>query len=463
LISQGVTFLGTILLARILGTSEFGLVALSLVYIGFVQIFIDAGFLQALIQRPYLSQRELAGCFWFLLLAGVAAFGISWLSSDFMDRLFAAPGIGLIIVAQSSIFLFLPFRIISQSLLSREVLVYELSKREAVLGLFRFAASLWMAWQGFGVWSLVLPQVAGEIAFSLSCYRRAEWRLTVEFDWSALKPLLRFGIDVSLSRIVWFAASRADQFIIGRMLGIESLGLYSLALQFAGALPQFAAGTLSRVAFPVFSMLQAEPERMKKAFLGMMKYTVLVCVPAFAGIGLVAADFFLLAFAPPWQEAVIPLQVLCLLAFMKLMEAMAGFVINAKGCTRMNLHFNVLAFVATSLGVFAGTRIGSVIGVAVMATIAFVPVVLLVMKAAMGVCGGRLGDLLDILRRPLLATLTMVIAVVALGALLPDAGHLMRLLAASVVGAAVYVLATIWLSPGIVGEIRNELLRYQTV
>lgn len=462
LVSQGVTFLATILLARILGAEEFGLVALSLVYIGFVQIFIDAGFLHALIQRSALSQRELAGCFWFLLVAGFCAFGASLLAVDLLDRLFSVPGIGMIIVAQSSILLFLPFRTIAQALLSRDVRVDALSKRETVLSVLRLAASLWMALQGFGVWSLVIPQVAGEIVYSLSCYRRARWRLTVEFDWTSLKPLLRFGTDISLSRTVWFAASRADQLIIGRVLGTEALGLYSLALQFASALPQFASGTLSRVAYPVFAQLQHDPLRLKKAFLGVLRYMILVCLPAFAGIGLIAPDLFGLAFASSWHGAVVPLQVLCVLAFLKLMEAMAGFVVNARGRTRLNLRFNVMALVATGMGVLAGTRLGGVTAVALMATISFVPIVLLVIGAALKECGGGLGDLIPVVRLPVISTLAMIMVVVGLGLLLPEAEHLIRVIIMVSVGAAVYSAATLTLSPGIIGEIRNELPHCQT-
>lgn len=462
LISQGVTFLATVLLARILGAGEFGLVALSLVYIGFILIFIDAGFLHALIQRSALSQRELAGCFWFLLAAGCGAFGASVLCADLLERLFAVPGIGMVIVAQSSIFLFLPFRTIAQAILSRDVRVDALSKRETALSVLRLAASLWMARHGFGVWSLVIPQIAGEIAFSLSCYRRAGWRLTAEFDWSALKPLLRFGTDISFSRIVWFAASRADQLVIGRVLGAEALGLYSLALQFASALPQFASGTLSRIAYPVFAQLQHDPPRLKKAFLGVLRYLTLVCLPAFAGIGLVAPDLFRLTFAESWHGAVVPLQVLCVLAFLKLMEAMAGFVVNARGRTRLNLRFNVMALVATVAGVLAGTRLGSVTGVALLATISFVPVVLLVLRAALRECDGRLADLVPVVRLPALATLAMILAVAGLGMLLPAAGQLTRVIVMVGAGVAVYCAATLTLSPGIIGEIRNEMPRCQT-
>jgi|GEM_PF-2722056 len=462
LVSQGGTFLATILLARILGAGEFGLVALSLVYIGFVQIFIDAGFLHALVQRSALTQRELSGCFWLLLVAGCGAFSISLLASDSLDGLFAVTGIGLIIAVQSSIFLFLPFRIIAQALLSRDICLDEMSKRETAISVLRLATSLCMAWQGFGVWSLVIPQVVGEIAFSLACYRRAGWRLTAEFDWKALKPLLRFGTDISLSRIIWFAANRVDQLIIGRVLGTEALGFYSLALQFASALPQFASATLSRVAFPVFAMLQHDPFRLKKAFIGVMRYMTLACLPAFAGIALVAPDLLGLVFAPSWLQAVVPLQVLCILAFLKLMEAMAGFVVNARGRTRLNLRFNVLTLVVSTVGILIGTRLGGVSAVACMATISFVPIVLLVMRAAMRECGGGLGDLLAVVRFPAVATLAMIIAVLCIETLLSGAGHVHRLIAMVAVGGAVYAAVMVRLSPGIIGEIRNELPRCQT-
>ncbi|KAF0219928.1 MAG: polysaccharide transporter PST [Geobacteraceae bacterium] len=463
LVSQSVTFLATVLLARKLGASEFGLAALSLVYIGFIQAFIDAGFLQALIQRPALVQQELASCFWFLLAAGFGAFGASLLASDLLEKFFATPGIGLIIVAQSSIFLFLPFRTLAQSILSRDVRLNELSKLETVLSVVRLVFSLLLAWNGAGVWSLVLPLVIAEIAYSLLSYRRAAWRLTLEFNRPSLKPILGYGVDVSLSRIVWFGASRADQFIIGKMLGTEALGLYSLALQFANALPQFASGSISRVVFPVFARLQHDPARLKRVYLVIAKYSTILFLPAFAGIGLLAPDLFALTFKPSWQNAVIPLQVLCILAFLRLTEALSGFLINAIGRTRLNLISNVIALAATAAAVYLGARLGGLNVITILTTLSFVPVTLLTGWFAMREIGGSLDEYLSIFRIPVFATLVMGCGVAGVGSLLPGDVPMLRIAVMLFVGVVAYSAVLLVLSPGIIREIRNELPSYHPV
>jgi O-antigen/teichoic acid export membrane protein len=454
LTSQGATFIGTILLARILPVADFGLIAMAQVYLGFLQQFIDAGFLEALIQRPSLTQKELSGAFWLLLGAGFAGFLGSLLARSLLESIFGTPGIGWVIVVLSSVLMFLPFRIISQAVLSRDVRIQDLSKREAVVNVLRLAASVWMARAGAGVWSLVFPQIVAEMVFSLWCYRRAGWRLTAEFSWPTLRPLVRFGFDMTLSRLVWFSATRADQF--GRVLGPTALGLYSIAWQFAGALPQFASATLLRVVFPVFARLQHDSERLRRGFLEVTRAAAHAVLPALAGLALVAPDLFALLLKPSWGAAVVPLQVLCLLAFFKIVESLAGFLINARAGTRRNLVFNLLSLVATVAGVTVGTMLGGLTLVSILVTLSCIPVTLLFVRAAMHECGGTLGQWATALRGPLGATLSMVIVVAALGALLPAGRHLLRAASMVSVGAVVYMALTRSTAREIVAEFRGR-------
>jgi O-antigen/teichoic acid export membrane protein len=454
LVSQGGTLIGTIILARILPVSDFGLIAMAQVYVGLLQQFIDAGFLEALIQRPALTQGALAGSFWILLAGGFAGFAGSLLAQSLLESIFGTPGVGRVIVVLSSILMFLPFRIISQAVLARGLRIEELSKREAVVNMLRLAASVWLALHGAGVWSLVFPQIVGEIAFSLWCYQRAGWRLTFEFSWRDLRPLVRYGFDMTLSRVVWFASARVDQFIIGRLLGPTALGLYSLAWQFAGALPQFASATLLRVVFPVFARLQDDSARLRKAFLDLARSTAYATLPAFAGLILIAPDLFALLLNASWRNAVLPMQMLCPLAFAKTMEAQAGFLINARAGTRRNLVLNMLALVATVLGVTLGTMRGSLTEAAALLSLSSIPVTLLFVVAAMRECEGRLPQWLAALRAPFGATLWMSACVAGVGAVLPEDKHLLRLTSMTILGAAVYLVSTRALAREILAQFR---------
>jgi polysaccharide transporter, PST family len=456
LISQGATFIGTLMLARILSVADFGLVAMGQVYLGFLQQFLDAGFSQALIQRPKLTQAELAGSFWLLLVAGFLGFGGSLLAQPLLDSLFGMPGIGLIIVAQTSVLMFLPFRTIAQAILSRDVRIDELSKREVILSVLRVGASIWLAFRGAGVWSLVLPQIAMEMVYSLSCYRCARWRLTREFSWPTLRPLASYGVDIIASRILWFAAYRADQFLVGRLLGPNALGLYSLAWQFAGALPQFASATLARVAFPLFSRLQHDVARLRGAFLVLTRYTAFVAVPAFAGLAMLAPELFGALLKPTWRSAVLPLQVLCPLALLNILMSLGAFIINARGRTGQNLVFNFLSFLGTVIGVSAGAKLAGLPGVTVLLFLSSIPVGLLFIRSAMKECAGTLRQWAAVLTRPMLATAVMCAGVMLVDLLLSGRGHVLRLASMTSSGIILYVGAVLVLAPEILTEIRNR-------
>jgi O-antigen/teichoic acid export membrane protein len=461
LISQGVTFFSTILLAKLLGTRDFGLMSLSLVYIGFIQMFIDAGFLHALIQRSKVEQKEYASCFWFLLVAGSVMFAFTFLLKNTIDNFFNTPGIGQVIIVQSSIFIFLPFRTIAQAILSRDVRIDILSKLEAVLNIIRFAFSILMAWKGAGVWSLVIPMLVCEIAYSLACYYLAAWRVSLEFSWQILKPLALFGVNISLSRVVWFAASRADQLIIGRLLGAESLGIYSMALQFANVISQFASSTLSRVIFPVFSRLQADLIRLNESYLSVTRYTITFLLPAFIGVGLVAPDLIKLAFKPIWYQAIVPMQYLSILAFLRLCESISGFLVNARGKSQLNVLMNILALVLMSLGVFVGAGIDGLRGVSIMATISFVPIMFLTAVLAVKEIEGDFSQYMRLFGQPLIASLVMATGVILISELLTNFNNSMRIAAMASTGVILYVITTLILNKDFIRQARLDLTSYK--
>jgi len=454
--SQGATFVGTIVLARLLPVSDFGLVAMAQVYLGLLQQFVDAGFLEALIQRPTLTQREIASAFWMLLAAGTGAFLVSLLLRELVEAAFGAPGLGWVVVALSAILLVLPFRIVSQAVLAREVRLEALSKREALVNVLRLVASVWLAYRGAGIWSLVAPQVAAEVVFSLWCYRRSGWRLTPELSWEALRPLIRYGADMTASRLVWYASTRADQFVIGRVLGPSALGLYSLAWQFAGALPQFASSTLMRVVFPVFSRLQAETDRLRQTYLGITGGVAYAALPALVGLALVGPDLVGLVLDERWRPAIAPMQLLCLLAFLKMLESLSGYLINARAGTRRNLFLNVLSLAATVAGVSAGAAAGSLTAVSLLLSVAGLPVTLLFVRGALRECGGTATEWLAAVRGPLLATLFMAGGVAGLGAWLPRERHVLRLAVLVAAGAALYLAVTIPTARALVAQLRGR-------
>jgi lipopolysaccharide exporter len=232
--------------------------------------------------------------------------------------------------------------------------------------------------------------------------------------------------------------------------------LYSIAWQFAGALPQFASATLLRVVFPVFARLQQDSDRLRRGFLEVTRAIAYAALPALAGLALVAPDLFALMLKPSWRPAVVPLQVLCPLAFLKIVESLAGFLINARAGTRRNLIFNVLSLGATAFGATAGAMLGGLTAVSILVTLSAIPVTLLFVRAAMHECGGTLGQWTAALRGPLGATLLMGAAMAALGVLLPGQRHVLRATTMVTAGATVYMLVAIPAARELVAQFRGR-------
>lgn len=352
--SQFVTFISTIILTHLLSPVEFGLAAIAVVYIGFVSNFLDIGILQALIQRKTLDQIDLSSCFWFLLFFGCLVFLGTYLCSSFIADLFRAKEARSILLVQSLVFLVLPIRTIPSAILSRELRIDSIAKTETILVVVRFILSIGMAFMGYGVWSLVIPFVVTEIATGILLAVNTMWIPSATFAWSSIKPIITFGASLVGSRLLWFFYNRADYFIIARLLGPEILGVYSIAQQFAFALLQFVSITVNRVIYPVFARLQEHNDKLKEIYLGTIKYMAYLVFPALLGLTLLAQDITYVFLGKKWTSVAFPIQVLAFVSLFKIVESIAGSLLNARGMARTNLWFNALCFAFLFAGFYAG-------------------------------------------------------------------------------------------------------------
>jgi O-antigen/teichoic acid export membrane protein len=374
---QGTLFASSVVLARYLGPKDFGVVALSLVYIGFVNLFVDAGFQNAIIQKKEIGPIELTSCFWLLTAGGIAVIMLTWWALPVISLCFNCRGIENVILAQSLIFLALPLRIVASSILSRELRIDLQAKLETVLMLAKFAASVVMAVCGLGVWSLVVPTVVAEFALSLCFAWYARWWPSFLFSYGSLKPLLSFGLDVTGSRVVWYLYSRADQFIVSRLLGAEALGIYSMALNIVNSALQFAV-SFSRIAYPVFAKLQDDRKELKEKFQKMNRLANDFYFPVFAGILLVAPEFVRVFFADKWMPMVMPLRILCLVTFFRISEANFSLLLNSLGKSRATLYFNLLAVAAGVPAMYAGCTLYGLPGLLAGLCLSYVPLTLFI-------------------------------------------------------------------------------------
>jgi PST family polysaccharide transporter len=189
-------------------------------------------------------------------------------------------------------------------------------------------------------------------------WRVSGWRPGFAFRWSHFRELSLFGVNIIGFKMLNVMSQRSDSFLIGTFLGTVALGYYSVALRILASITKVLTGVMNSVAFPVFSRLQSDPERIRRVFYEATQLTTLVTLPAFLGLAAIAPDAIPFAFGAQWGPSVPVSQVLAGVGILQSLTQFNGSVIKAVGKPSWRLGIALLQTVGTTLAILAAVRSG---------------------------------------------------------------------------------------------------------
>lgn len=301
-------------LARMLTPAEYGIATAAFVAIGLLEVVSRLGVTPAIVQKPTLTQTDIASAAWAILGASVLLAALVSLVSPWVNTLLALhPDEKAIPLLALQLPLY-SLGAISLGLLQRNVAF----KRIIVIDTVSFltgtvGTSLTLAFLGFGPYSIILGNLATTAIATLG-YRvswRHSWSLANVHEIPAsLARLLRFGMTYSVGELGAWLAVNAGKFIIANRLGAASLGIFGRAFQLLISASDLVGGVVERVLFPTFSRIQHDLTRVRS---GQVQATSMVTLLTILGATLVwwnADDIVHILFGPGWERMIFPLQVL---------------------------------------------------------------------------------------------------------------------------------------------------------
>jgi PST family polysaccharide transporter len=448
-----------LVLAWLLPPAAIGLVGLAGVYVSLVKVFVDQGFVDALVQREELRPAHLDTAFWTNMALGGGFVGLSvWLAEP-VAQFFAwasqrapvgpaadytAGGASLdgLIRALSPAFLLAALVGVQEALFERDLDYRLLAIRKLVAMATGGAVGIGMALRGWGAWSLVGYQLTERAVAAVVLWAASDWRPRLRWHVARFRELFAFGVNVAGANLMGFFKRRSDTVIVA-LLGPRALGLYVVARRILRVTNELLMQTVSTVVFSAFSRLQGEPERARRGFYSTTRMVSLVAVPLFIGGAVLAPQLFGTLFNQSYAGAAPIFRVLALLGLLQAGFYFNGAVMSAMGRPDWQLGINGLN-AAANVGAMLLALPYGVVGVAAAYTLRaylLAPVSFLAVRHLIGVAWR---DYLGIYRTPLLAAAVMAAGVWALRALLleqaiPSVGLLVGVPA----GAALYTLA-VW-------------------
>lgn len=336
---QGVQFLITIILARLLAPEDFGTIAMLTLFIGLASIFVDGGFSSALIQKAEITAEESTAVFFFNLLAGafsallLVAFA-PWIASFFNTPVLAA------LTRLMALNLFLTaFGSVHSALLTRDLDFKTQTHITLAASLLSGVVAVLLAWRGWGVWSLAIQALIATVVSTLLLWAFRPWRPTLRFQFRALRGLVGFGGYLFASALLEVVYSRAYALLIGKLYSTRTLGYFTRADTTQQIPSQMLSTIINRVLYPVFSSVARQGDLMRRGLRQAIGSLMLINVPLMLGMMAVSDTLVVVLFGTKWRPCVPYLQILCLSGLMWPLHVANLNALKALG--RSDLFFRV--------------------------------------------------------------------------------------------------------------------------
>lgn len=308
----GIQFLANIILARLLTPKDFGLLAIIAIFVQISQTFIDSGFGNALIQKKYRSQTDFSTVFFFNLAISIVFYVILFFCAPFIADFFEnekltsltrVVGLNLIIGALVSVHktrLTIQLRFKIQAVIS------------LISSLVSAIVAIWMAYHGYGVWSLVALTIINITLQVTLIYIMIRWRPSMLFSKTAFKSLFSYSSKLLGASLIHLLYRNIYPIIIGKKFSPIDLGYFNRADTLAMYTPYTIGSVISRVAFPIFSRIQDDNTRLRKAYSKYIVFSSLIIFPIMIGLIVMAKSLTLLVLTEKWLPMVPMLQILCI-------------------------------------------------------------------------------------------------------------------------------------------------------
>jgi PST family polysaccharide transporter len=425
----------TILLARLLTTSDFGLVAMALVFTQLAQALSQVGFGAAVIQDQDISDAQVSALFFVHVGINAVASLACCLAAPIAAEFFGQPRLVPIVAVLAWLLLVTSFGF-PQVLLRKRMAFREYSSHEVAASLVGNLVAVAAAFAGFGVWSLVIRPMVQRLVFAVSVWQIARWR-PVRPSFAGVGRHLRYGLHLLGSNMFTFASQNTAPILIGKFAGPDTLGCFRIAFGLAVVPAQQVQAVLTTVLLPALSIFQADRRAFRRKAYASMLGLGLVYVPAMLGLAAVATTFVPFAYGEAWSAAATFLVMLAGVGLIKGFEHLLRCVILSAGRSGAVVRITAVETLAALAFLAIGGSLWGANGLAAGCLAAAFVSGLLTLREAQAAVGGE-PVFLRAIGRSLLAGGAMAAVVAAVAALAPWSPGI-TLLAQVLVGIALYL------------------------
>jgi len=391
--AQAIRSVVLLILASILTPTDFGLVGIAMIFIVFADSIGELGLVQAIIQRQDIGEPVLSTAFWTNLSLGLGIGILGFVGADLITEFLGDPAAAPVLQTLAITFPISALSTVQKALIVKHMEFDRFAYRNLISEISFGIVSICLAMLGAGVWSLVGGNLARSIVRTAIYWAAVPWKPKLTFSTQSLYGLLKFGLPAFISAMFSKGMTNIDYFVVGRWLGTEALGYYTLAFQLAVIPGQRLMGIVRTVTFPAFSEIQDNLRRLKDAFLKGIQHLFVVITPLTILIIMISPWFINTLYDDKWADSILPMQILAVAGFFYAFDITQSLYYAAG---KPQIRIWIIGFRIAVFAIFfftIGVSFG-IVGVAAGLVLAAAFSSPLNIKVAMSITGASLSDIL---------------------------------------------------------------------
>jgi PST family polysaccharide transporter len=355
---QLISWILTIIIARLLAPSDFGLISMALVFMFFAESFSEIGIGTFIVQKEKLEKADLDTSFWLAIISGFLLTIVTLFLAPVIAWFFKVNKLEEILRVLSINFIFISLSIIPLNLLNKEFEFKKRSITEFSTDLLSSLLAVLLAFRGLGVWSLVVRSISKWAMLTILIYIIQPWRPGFFFSREKIGELYKFCAPVTGSRLLWSFYANSDYLIVGRALGEHFVGLYRVAYLLARKPLEKLMLIVGDLILPAFSKVKLESDKAEILFKKLSKYVSIAIFPANIGLILISQDGISIVLGEKWVPMTTAFQLLCLLSILKTLDIGVAPLFNSLGKPSQNFRFDILSCIFIPASLIVGVHFG---------------------------------------------------------------------------------------------------------
>lgn len=339
---QGISFLLSIVIARLVTPGEYGLIAMLAIFMAIAQSFIDSGFGNALIQKKDRNEVDYSTVFYFNIVISTILYGVLYFCAPLISRFYNQPELTSVTRWIGLNLIFISLSIVQRTRLNIDLNFKLQAKVSLAAVIISGIAGITMAYNGWGVWALVFQSLSNNLLSTIFLWITAKWHPVLVFSVDSFKRLFSFGSKLLASGLLHTIYLNLYSLVIGKFYNAADVGFYNRAYTISQYPSTNIVMIILRAIYPVQCAHQDDDNWLEGHFLSYLRMSCFIVFPLMVLLAVIARPLVILVLTEKWLPAANLISILSLAYMWYPVMVINNQMLNVKGRSDLFLKAEII-------------------------------------------------------------------------------------------------------------------------